>query len=209
MNDDKGVYIAHPGKPMKYWIGKIWLALFRWRLEGETKLPAKFVFIAAPHSSNWDLPHMLATAYVLRVRISWLGKHTLFTGLLGRLLRALGGIPIDRRIPQNTVDRIAELFNSASSLILAVPPEGTRRKTEYWKSGFYHIARRAGVPIGFGFLDYGRRCCGVGGFLNPTGDIHGDMDKVRAFYKDMRAKYPDGQGRFRLREEDDPSGGPA
>jgi len=194
---------------MKYWIGKIWLALFRWRLEGETELPAKFVFIAAPHTSNWDLPHMLATAYVLRVRISWLGKHTLFTGLLGRLLRALGGIPIDRRIPQNTVDRIAELFNSASSLILAVPPEGTRRKTEYWKSGFYHIARRAGVPIGFGFLDYGRRCCGVGGFLNPTGDIHGDMDKVRAFYKDMRAKYPDGQGRFRLREEDDPSGGPA
>ena len=194
---------------MNYWIGKIWLALFRWRLEGETELPAKFVFIAAPHTSNWDLPHMLATAYVLRVRISWLGKHTLFTGLLGRLLRALGGIPIDRRIPQNTVDRIAELFNSASSLILAVPPEGTRRKTEYWKSGFYHIARRAGVPIGFGFLDYGRRCCGVGGFLNPTGDIHGDMDKVRAFYKDMRAKYPDGQGRFRLREEDDPSGGPA
>lgn len=191
---------------MKYWIGKIWLSLFHWRLEGETKLPAKFVFIAVPHTSNWDLPHMLATAYVLRVRISWLGKHTLFTGFLGRILRALGGIPVDRRVPQNTVDRIAELFNSASLLILAVPPEGTRRETEHWKSGFYHIALRAGVPIGFGFLDYARRCCGIGGFLNPTGDISGDMDKIRTFYKDMRGKYPERQGRLRLREEDDPPG---
>ncbi|MBN1613066.1 MAG: lysophospholipid acyltransferase family protein [Deltaproteobacteria bacterium] len=194
---------------MKYWIGKIWLTLFRWRLEGETKLPAKFVFIAAPHTSNWDLPHMLATAYVLQVRISWLGKHTLFTGFLGRILEALGGIPIDRRTPKNMVDQIANQFNRASNLILAVPPEGTRGKTEYWKSGFYHIALRAGVPIGFGFLDYGRRCCGIGGFLNPTGDIRGDMGKIRDFYTNMTGKYPDLQGRPRLREEDDPPEGPA
>ncbi|MBF0524473.1 MAG: 1-acyl-sn-glycerol-3-phosphate acyltransferase [Deltaproteobacteria bacterium] len=192
---------------MGYWIGRLWLAFWGWRIEGAEQLPAKFVFIASPHTSNWDVPFMLAAAYVLRIRISWLGKHSLFKGRCGRILRALGGIPVNRQAPQNLVQQIAASFHASTNLILAVPPEGTRRKTEYWKSGFYHIARTAGVPIGLGFLDYGRKRCGFGGFFFPSGDVRADMDRLRAFYGGIRGKYPEKTGRPRLREEDTPVGG--
>ncbi len=165
---------------MKYWIGKLWLRLFDWELSGETSLPPRFVIIASPHTSNWDLAFMLAASYVLGIKISWIGKHTLFRGLKGYFLRRVGGIPVDRRSPQNLVEQIVTVFSTSDSLALAVPPEGTRGKAQCWKSGFYHIARLAGVPIGLGYLDYGRRRCGIGGFLLPSGDLCADMDFIRA-----------------------------
>ena len=188
---------------MIYWIGRFWLALFGWQLAGETRIPDKCVFIAAPHTSNWDLPFTLATAYVLGVRIAWLGKSTLFSGVCGRFLRALGGVPVDRSGPRNMVEQISSTFRASETLILVVPPEGTRAKADYWKSGFYHIGRRAGVPIGLGFLDYQRRLCGIGGFVIPSGDMKADMDKVRDFYANIRGKYPNKESIPRLREEDE------
>ena len=96
---------------------------------------------------------MLATAYAMRVRISWFGKHTLFIPPWGWLVRMLGGIPVDRRAPHSLVTQMAEKFRTSNYLVLAVPPEGTRSKVDLWKSGFYHIASQSGVPIGLAYLD--------------------------------------------------------
>jgi 1-acyl-sn-glycerol-3-phosphate acyltransferase len=184
-------------------LGELWLRLFGWKLHVRPAVvPLKFVFIAAPHTSAWDLPFMLATACALEIRIAWLGKHTLFGPVLGRLLRSLGGIPIDRRAAHDVVSHAAEMFGSRERLVLGVPPEGTRRKVTYWKSGFYHIALRSGVPIGLGFLDYGNKRCGLGPLLTPTGDVRRDMEAIRAFYRDIRGKNPGLQSEPRLREED-------
>ena len=144
---------------------------------------------------------MLATAYVMRVRISWFGKHTLFRPPWGWFLRKLGGIPVDRRSPQSLVTQLAEKFRTSDSLILGVPPEGTRSKVDVWKSGFYHIAAESGVPIGLGYLDYQNRLCGLGTFVAPTGNVSEDMNKIRSFYRDIRGKYPELECEPRLREE--------
>ena len=183
-------------------LGRLWLRLFGWTLGPlPPEVPPRFVFVAAPHTSGWDLPFMLATAYALGIPISWFGKHTLFRPGLGRLMRALGGIPIEREASHDVVRRTAEMFRSAERLVLAVPPEGTRRKVEYWRSGFYHIALAGGVPIGLGFLDYGRKVCGLGLLIVPTGDVRRDMEAIRAFYRDIRGKHPERQSEPRLREE--------
>lgn len=196
-----------------HYIGKAWMKFFGWKVEGEIPPNAKFVFIAAPHTSNWDLPFMLGTAWSLRADISWLGKHTLFDGKgpLGRpfawWMKSLGGLPVDRRAPQGLVAQVVEMFKKADYLVLAVPPEGTRSKVEYWKSGFYHIALGAQVPIGLGYLDFENKVGGLGGFVMPTGDVKADMDKIRAFYADKRGKFPEFECVPRLREEDAPASG--
>ena len=184
-----------------YWAGRLWLGLFGWKVQGVTPSYRKFVFIAAPHTSGWDLPFMLATAYVMGVRISWLGKHTLFVPPWGWLMRKLGGIPVDRRAPHSLVNQLAEKFKSSDYLVLAVPPEGTRGRVALWKSGFYHIASQGGVPIGLGYLDYDRKLCGLGMFVIPSGDVKDDMDKIRAFYRDVRGKHPGLESEPRLQEE--------
>jgi 1-acyl-sn-glycerol-3-phosphate acyltransferase len=178
------------------------MGFFGWRVEGTLPETRKFVFIAAPHTSNWDLPFMLATAYILGVEISWMGKHTLFEGPFGWFMRALGGIPVNRTAPQGLVQQVAAVFQRSDTLILAIPPEGTRKKVAYWKSGFYHIARSAQVPIGLSFLDFGRKVAGLGPLITPTGDIRADMEQVRAFYRDIRGKHPALESEPRLREED-------
>jgi 1-acyl-sn-glycerol-3-phosphate acyltransferase len=116
-------------------------------------------------------------------------------------MRALGGIPVRRDRRNNLVAQVAEAFASASDLALVVPAEGTRGRTEYWKSGFYHMARTAKVPIVCGYLDYARKRGGFGHEFEPSGDVARDMDVVRAFYADKVGKYPECFGPVRLRDE--------
>jgi 1-acyl-sn-glycerol-3-phosphate acyltransferase len=186
---------------MAFWLGWSWLWLFGWKICGEAATCRKFVLIAAPHTSGWDLPFMLATAFAMRVRISWFGKHSLFIPPWGWLLRKLGGFPVDRRAPHSLVRQMAERFKQSDALILAVPPEGTRKRVDVWKSGFYHIAAESGVPIGLGYLDYDRKLCGLGMFVWPSGNLRKDMDKIRDFYRPIRGKRPELQSEPRLREE--------
>ena len=186
---------------LSYWAGRLWLRLFGWKVRGEAPTYRKFVLIAAPHTSNWDFPFMLATAYAMGVRLSWFGKHTLFLPPWGWFMRRLGGIPVDRRAPQSLVAQMAEKFKSSDDLVLAVPPEGTRSKVDVWRSGFYHIAAASGVPIGLGYLDYGKKLCGLGLFVTPSGDVNGDMNKIREFYRSVRGKYPELESEPKLREE--------
>jgi 1-acyl-sn-glycerol-3-phosphate acyltransferase len=188
-------------KLLSYWMGRLLLRLSGWKIQGETPSYKKFVLIAAPHTSNWDLPFMLATAYAMGVRISWLGNHPMFIPPWGWFMRKLGGIPVDRRTHQSLVIKMAEKFKSSDYLVLAVPPEGSRGKVAVWKSGFYHIAFQSGVPIGLGYLDYDRKLCGIGTFIIPSGNVNKDMNKIRAFYQNIRGKYPDLESEPRLQDE--------
>jgi 1-acyl-sn-glycerol-3-phosphate acyltransferase len=150
---------------------------------------------------------MLATAYAMQIRISWFGKHTIFRPPCGWFLRKLGGIPVDRRAAQSLVMQLVEKFKSTDYLVLGVSPEGTRSKVRVWKSGFYHVALQSGVPIGLGYLDYSRKLCGFGMFVIPGGNVKEDMDKIRAFYRNVRGKYPDLESEPRLPEEIYPNAG--
>ncbi len=138
--------------------------------------------IAAPHTSNWDFPLTLALAKVNGVHISWLGKTELFRGPMGPIMRRLGGIAVQRDAAGTMVDDLAAEFAKRDTFCLVVPVEGTRSRSEYWKSGFYRIARKADVPIVFAFVDGTTRTGGFGPALTPTGVVVADMDHVRAFY---------------------------
>ncbi|MBA2320831.1 MAG: lysophospholipid acyltransferase family protein [Deltaproteobacteria bacterium] len=177
-----------------YWLARLWMAAFRWDVEGDVPQGiSKAVLIAAPHTSNWDLPHMIAAALIFRVHISWMGKHTLFRWPFGAFMRWLGGMPIDRRSPQGMVGQMAQRFRDTDRMVLAVPPSGTRKKSTHWRTGFYHIAREAGVPVVCAYLDYSRRRAGLGHLFVPTGDLVADTASLKAFYADKRGKHPDNE----------------
>ncbi len=186
---------------------RLLLRAFGWRLEGSLSAEPKFVLIAAPHTSNWDLVLMLLCSLHYGMWPSWVGKHTLFHPPLGWLLRLLGGIPIDRRSRGNRVEQLAALFAGRDRLILAIPPEGSRSSHTHWKSGFYWVARTAGVPICLSFLDWGTRRAGLGPLLRMTGDLRADMDLIRAFYGGRTGRFPEMQGPIRLEGEDGPAAG--
>jgi 1-acyl-sn-glycerol-3-phosphate acyltransferase len=172
-----------------------------WKTVGAPPAAPKCVVIAAPHTSNWDLVFMLAMAWALGLRISWMGKDAIFRAPFGSLMRRLGGIPVHRDTPNNVVEQMVETFASSDRLALAIPTEGTRAKADHWKSGFYHIARGANVPVATSFLDYGRKVGGFGPTIMLTGDVVSDMDQIRAAYTGIAGKRPSCQGPVRLREE--------
>jgi len=182
-------------------LAKAFLRLTGWALEGARPVPRGFVLIAAPHTTNWDLVYFLAHAWAFGISPSWMGKHTLFRGPLGPVMRWLGGVPVFRAGAGGLVAQMAEAFARDPDLVLTVPPEGTRRRVTHWKSGFYQIARAARVPIVMGYLDYERRRGGLGPLLVPGDDLLSDMDSIRAFYADKRGTYPDRFGDVRLAEE--------
>jgi 1-acyl-sn-glycerol-3-phosphate acyltransferase len=186
---------------MRKLLARGWLRLTGWQPEGERPSAARFVLIAAPHTSNWDLVYLLALAEVYELRISWMGKHQIFRWPFAGLFRALGGIPIRRHERADRVSAMAKEFAERETFALVVPSEATRSLAPYWKSGFYHIARRANVPIVMGYLDYPRRRGGFGPALMVSGDMRQDMDQIRTFYANKVGKHPERFGPVRLREE--------
>ena len=166
------------------------LKLTGWRVEGA--LPshaARSVLIAAPHTSNWDLPYTLMVAFALRLNIRWMGKQSIFRAPFGGVMRWLGGIPVNREQSTNLVAASAKAIREADGpLQLIVPPEGTRSKTRYWKTGFYYIAREAQVPIVMAYMDYERKLSGLGPLFEPTGDVEADMATIKAFYAPFKGK---------------------
>jgi 1-acyl-sn-glycerol-3-phosphate acyltransferase len=179
------------------------LKLFGWRTEGSLAGVPKCVLVVAPHTSNWDFPVMLALAVALRIKATWMGKHTLFRPPLGWLMRRLGGLPINRSARQKVVEQAVESFRERERLVLAILPEGTRKRTPYWKSGFYHIAVGAQVPIALGYADYRRKVGGIGRVFMPSGDVDADMAIIREFYSGMTGKRPEQFGEIRLKAQDE------
>jgi 1-acyl-sn-glycerol-3-phosphate acyltransferase len=169
------------------------LRLTGWQVEGS--LPAgadKCVLIAAPHTSNWDLPYTLMVAFALRLNIYWMGKQSIFTPPFRSLMMWLGGIAVNQNQSTNLVAASADAIKAAQGrLQLVVAPEGTRSKTRYWKTGFYYIALGAQVPVVLAYLDYAHKRGGLGPAVQPSGDIDKDMAIIKAFYAPMRGKNPD------------------
>ena len=183
-------------------IARAVVRLVRWRIDGELPPHPKMVIIGAPHTSNWDFPLAMIFAPALGVRIRWLGKHTLFRKPFAWFFRLLGGIPVDRSRALGLIEQTVAAFDAVDDLVLVITPEGTRSKREYWKSGFYRIARGAGVPIVLVGLDGATRTVKVGPDFAPTGNVRADMDLIRSFYDGWPGLKPHLVGPIRLRDEE-------
>jgi len=175
------------------WLAILFIKMIGWRKDGSLPDIPKYVIIVAPHTSNWDFPIGLAMAFALKLRGYWLGKDGLFRWPFHGFFRWLGGIPIDRSKSSDVVAQMVQVFKERNKLTMVLAPEGTRKKVMYWKSGFYHIARGADVPIVLAFIDYLKKAGGIGPIFKPTGDIETDMAYIRAFYATVTGKHPEKQ----------------
>jgi len=170
-----------------------------WKVEANLPPTSKYVMIGAHHTSNWDFPLALLVGGALGIKINWIGKDSLFRRPLGGLMRSLGGIPVDRSKRNKFVDQMIAAFHKYREFVMVIAPEGTRKKTEYWRSGFYYIAQGANVPIALSYLDYRRKVGGVGAWLMPSGDVQSDLGIIRDFYTNVTGKFPHQQGEIQLR----------
>jgi 1-acyl-sn-glycerol-3-phosphate acyltransferase len=159
-----------------------WLKATGFRVIGKFPNYDKFIVVAAPHTTNWDLPHALAAGIQLGQPIHWMGKATIFKWPFGGLMRWLGGISIDRSQSTNAVANMVAVFEARERLALVVAPAGTRSATVRWKSGFYHIAHGAKVPLVLAYIDYKKREVGIAGTIIPTGDYDADLVKIQTMY---------------------------
>lgn len=182
-------------------VARVYWAFSRWRLVTAPAPDRPTVLIGAPHTSNWDFVLMLAIAWRLDMHIRWLGKISLFRGWRGPLMRALGGIPVDRAEPSAVVAEVLERIRSGDVFGLVVTPDGTRTSSTHWKSGFYRIAREAHLPLTLGYVNRTTMTTGLGPTIELTGDVSADMDVIRAFYADKAGARPENRREPRLREE--------
>lgn len=159
-----------------------------WRFDGDIPDLAKMVVIVAPHSSNWDFIVGVAAKLALRLRVKYLGKDALFRFPLGILMRHLGGIPVDRSTANDVVTSVVEQFTRRTRMLLAIAPEGTRKPVDRWRTGFYHIARGAGVPILPVGLDWGSRTIRLGELFFPTGSLEADLPALRDRFANARRR---------------------
>ncbi|MDH5507779.1 MAG: lysophospholipid acyltransferase family protein [Anaerolineae bacterium] len=183
------------------WVGKFILRISGWKIEGSYPPIAKSVAVFAPHTSNWDFIYMLSAVFTLGLYPNWIGKKELFFGPMNFIFKALGGIPVNRKGKTNMVSQIAEQIRVRDQVIIGIAPEGTRSKSDHWKSGFYYIAQNAEVPIVLITLDYSRKSAVVGPSINPSGDIEADLQRMAAFFGQVTAKYPHEVGQVAFRSQ--------
>lgn len=180
------------------WLLLLWFRRGGWTISGTLPPDPKLVLMGASHTSNWDFLIFLGAVQVLGRRVHFIGKHSLFRWPIGGFMRALGGIPVDRGSRQDLVSQVVAQFDAHDELILVVAPEGTRSRTTQWKTGFYQIALKAGVPILAAGPDYPTRRGVFGPVIHPTGNYAEDMKPAFAFFRTLtprhpeRAAFPDG-----------------
>lgn len=177
-----------PRRGSRTWrvIGRLALAALGWRVEGEIPNLRKFVIAVAPHTSNWDFVVGAAAMFALDLRLTFIGKHTLFVGPFAALLRWMGGIPVDRASPHGVVAESVRAFEAVERRVLAIAPQGTRRPVPRFRSGFLHIARGARVPVLLAALDYGVRRVRLGPLVEPGEDVERDRERIEAFFSTVR-----------------------
>jgi 1-acyl-sn-glycerol-3-phosphate acyltransferase len=166
------------------------LKIAGWKAVVSVKEPSKSIVCVAPHTSNWDFVIGKLSYWSLGRNASFLMKKSWFFFPLGNLLRAMGGVPVDRSKRTSVTQQMADEFSRREEFHLAITPEGTRGLVHKWKMGFYHIAVKANVPIQIAYFDYGKKEMGVKDIFYPTGDEKADIEKIRSYYKDVTAKNP-------------------
>jgi hypothetical protein len=178
------------GRPLLRAVGRVALRILGWHVASGVPRVSKMVVVVAPHTSNWDFLIGVAAMFAWDIRVRWLGKHTLFRGPIGWFLRRLGGYPIRRDTPEGVVNDVAALIRNEPQIILALAPEGTRKRVPQWRSGFYRIAEAADVPIVPGRIDWGRREVSLGAAMQPTGDMNETVSLLQANYTADMARHP-------------------
>lgn len=185
---------------MLSWLSMWILKSLGWSVENRFPEVRKCVVIAAPHTSNWDFVLGIVAAKAIKLEPRWIGKHTIFRWPVAWFFRAIGGIPVRRGEGHNYIKQLAELFAETDRLVLGMAPEGTRSKTDHWKTGFHYVARAAGVPILMAYFDYPRKSVGIEGMFYPSDDIEADFEYIRTFYADHAGKNPDQASLIRVRD---------
>jgi 1-acyl-sn-glycerol-3-phosphate acyltransferase len=183
--------IARTGNSLTRGAARFILRLAGWRIDGVIPDLPKLVVCVAPHTSNWDFVIAYLAKVALGLDASWLGKHSLFRGPAGPIMRAMGGIPVNRDAGGGIVEQAARTFHEKPKLLLGVAPEGTRRRVDRWKTGFYHIAREAGVPIWPVALDWGTQTVRSGSVFLPTGNEDVDLVELQSFFRNVRGRRPE------------------
>jgi len=179
-------------------LARLFLRISGWRVDGDPPPIKRYIALAAHHTSNWDFVYLLALGFATDVDIRWMGKQSMFHWPLGRPMRWLGGIPVDRARGSRAAQQVIAAFREHDELIVIASPEGTRRRAEGWKRGVFLIARAAGVPIVCGYLDYRRKVGGFGPVIHLTGQAEADFAPVREFYRNVTPRYPDSMSPLRL-----------
>ncbi len=162
-----------------------------WKIVGKAPIEKKFIMIAAPHTSNWDFLYARAAFYIMGIRLRYTIKKELFFFPLNLILKAMGGIPIDRKNKSNMVQNMVNLYQEYDDLTILITPEGTRSYSSQWKKGFYFIAEGARIPISLGFLDYKKKEAGIGPLIYPSGNYEQDLETIQNFYRPIHAKFPE------------------
>jgi 1-acyl-sn-glycerol-3-phosphate acyltransferase len=184
-------HLPQRGNGLTRVLGRLGLRLLRWRFAGEFPDRSRLVIVVAPHTSNWDFVVGIAVIFATGLHAHWLVKDSWFRWPLGILGRWLGGIPVDRSRRHDLVEQTSAAFRERDRLWLAITPEGTRKKVERWKSGFWHIAKAAGVPIALCYFDYRKREVGFGPLLEPGDDYAADLARILSFYAGVTPRHPD------------------
>ena len=175
-------------------IARLVLKVGGWTPAGELPNYDKAVFIAAPHTSNWDGFWLLVYKSAFRIDVHFLAKHTLFWWPLGPVLRAMGAMPIDRTTSASTVQQVVDAFAEHDKFWFALSPEGTRKWQQHWKTGFYRIAKSANVPLVLAFIDYGTKQMGIGITVPENQTLEQDLKTIRDFYAPFSGRIPERQG---------------
>ncbi len=175
------------------------LAALGWRVDVTWPPVPKCVIVVYPHTSNWDFVYGYLARLAASIPVQWIGKDELFRGPLDRVFRRMGGIPVNRREHTGLIAQLAAEMARRPWSWLVIAPEGTRARTDHWKSGFYRLALEAKVPVGLAYIDYARRTVGLDTYLTLTGDEEADLARIRSYYRDKVGKRPDQAGEIRFR----------
>jgi len=179
-------------------LSRLILKLIGWKLDERVPETQSYVIIGYPHTSNWDFILGMLAKWGMGLPINWVAKHSMFWGPFKPMFIAMGGVPLNREKTTGFIQKNIELFAQREQFILGLMPEGTRSKTDHWKTGFYHIAHGANVPIALAYLDYKNKVIGIGEVMHPSGDIHADFEIIKTFYQDKIGYRPEYQSDMKI-----------
>lgn len=180
-------------------ISQLILKLLGWQLKFQLPKSKKYVLIVYPHTSNWDFIFGMLAKWAMEMPLNWVAKHSMFWGPFRPLFIAMGGVPINRDKSIRFIQQNIDLFNSREQFSLGLMPEGTRAKTKVFKTGFYHIANGANVPIVLVYLDYKNKIVGTAKVITPSGDIERDFLIIKECYKNITGYNPKNQGDLKIK----------
>ena len=172
-------------------IGKFFLTITGWKFKGDIPRSDRIILVAGPHTSNWDFLLALAFIFGLNLNVFWIGKHTLFKNGFSKIMRKLGGIPVDRASPELLMNEVSNIVKRQQGVIIAISPEGTRKKVERLKSGFLRIAKTTNSQILLAGIDFESKLIHLGKLFEPSGNTESDLLNVHNYFRQFKGKRPE------------------